>query len=630
MNCLVRQFIFSQVVLVFLGTKPMVISAAVGPISQDRIRQIVDILPKQPGGFGIPCSDRDVWNALAPRFVNQVNEASSELQTLIPLWDNDAYLEFTKSGNRARGENLLRSRQRLLTPLVLAECVEGRGRFVPRIVELLDSLSAQQSWTYPAHDPKLESFSGRRQFVELNSAQLAGGIAEALYLLGDRLPNSTRRSAMDALEYHIFSPMRQAYETGTGESWFSMQSNWIPVCLNGVTGAALAVIQNPRDRAFFVAGAENYYTNYFAGFPKDGYGVEGIGYWNYGMTAFSELRETLWQSTNGQLDLFQNPFVRQIALFGLQFQMQPDVVADFGDAPFTEQPSHQLIAYLERVFGFVDPITHTATDLNKLPPVGDLVFDVMASFPIRSQISPGVQGSEALESIALRTYYPLSKVLVCRPANSNQLAITIKAGGNTTHSHNDIGSFAIGKGHSQPLGDPGGPNFYTAETFSSQRLESPLLSSYGHPVPMIGGHLQLDATKVNASVMKTSFLPDVDSITFDITPAYDYPQLLHLERSMHYSRQGSGAIDITDKFDLISPTDVEEALTTHGTWQQIDSKTIEVKMKDQRLRVQIVAPYPIAIAAKDITAYGNSFTRIAVLVNMQFSGTITLHFTPAP
>jgi len=630
MNRIISRSILRLAVIAFLATQPMINLAAVGPISPERIVQIADMLPERPAGFGIPCSNREAWNPLAAQFAKQVSQASSDLERPIPPWDNDAYLEFTRSGDRTRGENLLRSRQGLLAPLVLAECVEGHGRFIPRIAELLDSLSAQQSWTYPAHDPKLDSFGGRRQFVELNSAQLANSIAETLYLLGDRLPNSTRTNAMRALEYHVFSPMRRAYETGAGESWFPMQSNWIPFCLNGVTSAALAVLQNPHDRALFVAGAEHYYTNYLAGFPKDGYAVEGIGYWDYGMTAFSELREIIWQSTKGGVDLFQNPFVRQIALFGLQFQMQPDVVADFGDAPFNERPSRPLIAYLENVFGPVDPLAQKATDLDKLPPVGDLVFDVMTSFPIRSQISPSVQERESLESMALRTYYPISKVLVCRPANSRQLAITIKAGGNTTHSHNDIGSFTIGQGHTQPLGDPGGPNFYTADTFSSRRLESPLLNSYGHPVPMIGGHLQLDATKVNASVMTTSFHSDIDSITFDITSAYDDPQLRRLERSMSYSRQGSGAIDIKDKFELSSPTDVEEALPTHGTWEQIDSKTIEFTMKDQRLRVDIDAPYPIAITAKNINAYDNSFTRVAIMVKMQSSGTITLHFTPVP
>lgn len=630
MKRMTRHTILRLAAITFLVTQPFINRAAVGPVSSERIRQIADMLPERAAGFGIPCSDRKTWNALASKFANQVRQASSDLQKPIPPWDNDAYLEFTKSGDRIRGENLLRSRQGLLAPLVLAECVEGRGRFVARIAELLDSLSAQQSWTYPAHDPKLDSFNGRRQFVELNSAQLANSIAETLYLLGDSLPNSTRKNAMGALEYHVFSPMRQAYETGTGESWFQMQSNWIPVCLNGVTGAALAVLQNPHDRAIFVAGAEHFYANYLAGFPKDGYAVEGIGYWNFGMTAFSELREIIWQSTNGRLDLFENPFVRQIALFGLKFQMKPDVVADFGDAPFGERPSYPLIAYLGDVFGPVDPLAQKVTDLDKLPSVGDLVFDVMTSFPIRSQISRGDQQGESLESMALRTYYPISKVLVCRPADPRQLAITIKAGGNTTHSHNDIGSFSIGQGYTQPLGDPGGPNFYTAETFSSQRLESPLLNSYGHPVPMIGGHLQLDATKVNASVTKTSFSPDVDSISFDLTSAYDDPQLQHLERSMRYSRQGSGAIDITDKFDFSAPTEVEEALTTHGAWEQIDSRTIQFTMKDQRLRVEIDAPSPIAIAVKNITAYGNSFTRVAVMVKMQSSGAVTLHFTPVP
>lgn len=587
------------------------------------------MLPPAPAGFGVPCSDRKIWDSLGSRFNYQIKRAEEVLLHPIPPWDNDAYLDFNKTGDRSRGDNMMTSRQHLLVPLVLAECSEGHGRFLPRIEEVLNALASQPSWTLASNDTNLDSFSGRRYFVELNSAILANMVAETLYLLGDRLSASTRSNAMKALEIHVFSPMRLAYETGAGENWLQARTNWNAVCLNGVTSAALAVLPERSDRALFVAAAEYYSTNYLLGFPKDGFAVEGIGYWNYGMTSFAGLREQLWQSTSGKLDLFQNPMARTVALFGLQFQMLPGVTADFGDAAFLEPPNPQLVAYLEDVFGIVDPFTHSiVTDLRELPPQNDLVKDVMTDFPIRSQINSGTPQNASSNLMGLRTYYPISKVLVSRPAPNGNFAVTIKAGGNANHSHNDIGSYAIGEGNTQPLGDPGGPRFYTAQTFSKQRLDSPLLNSYGHPVPVIGGQLQLDATKVNAPVLQTSFEPDEDSIKIDMTPAYDAPALLHLYRTMRHSRRGAGVVDIVDAFTLKEATDVEEALPTHGTWSKVDANTIEITMSGQRLRVQIDAPAPVTITSKEVNVYGNPFTRIAVSVRMQSSGTIAMHISP--
>ena len=83
--------------------------------------------------------------------------------------------------------------------------------------------------------------------------------------------------------------------------------------------------------------------------------------------------------------------------------------------------------------------------------------------------------------IGLRTDYGDAGVLLSRRRAGGDLAITIKAGGNGPHSHNDIGSYSIGLGTTQPVGDPGGPSFYTAETFSPKRLQSLLLNSYWAP-----------------------------------------------------------------------------------------------------------------------------------------------------
>src|SRR5579883_613392 len=116
---------------------------------------------------------------------------------------DDAYLNFKRTGDRIVGEKMMLARQDWLPTLVLAECAEGRGRFIARIAMVLDELASQKSWTLPAHDGNLDSFSGRHYFVELNSADLAHTISETLYLLGPQLPQATRAHVMAALEQRI-------------------------------------------------------------------------------------------------------------------------------------------------------------------------------------------------------------------------------------------------------------------------------------------------------------------------------------------------------------------------------------------------------------------------------------------
>lgn len=595
-------------------------------LSPQRISQIEEMLPASPAGFGRPCSDRSAWAPLAAQLAPQTQKAEALLTQPFPAWSDDAYLNFKRTGDRLVGEKMMHARQDWLPTLVLAECAEGRGRFVARIAMVLDELASQKSWTLPAHDGNLDSFSGRHYFVELNSADLAHTIAETLYLLGPQLPEATRRHVMDALEQRIFAPMRESFATGKGNGWLRYKMNWNAVCVDGVTGAALAVLSDRKGRALFAAAGEHYSQYYLEGFQDDGYGVEGMGYWNYGFSHFVKLRETLWQATQGKIDLFASAKAKKIALFGEQFPMFPDNVASFEDAHYMTGPGPGLMQYVERVFGLKATIQNTETGQIEATGLKTLTWVVMGLFPNHaSELRSAIPGGDV---VGLRTYYPESQVLVSRPNPGGRLAITIKGGGNTTHSHNDLGSFVIGLGSVQPVGDPGGPSYYTASTFSNHRLQSRLLNSYGHPVPVIDGHLQLDATKVTAQVVDTKFTDKQDTIIINATNAYDTPRLHQYLRTMRYSRQGAGSIEIEDSFDLTGPADIEESLPTHGNWRQIDSKTLEFTTGAERLRVVIDAPQALAFSADKVDDYGNPFTRVAARMHLEHSGSVKLVFIP--
>lgn len=635
-----------------IGAATLPVSAQNAAISPTRIEQIAATLSAKSAGFGSPCSDRAAWEPLAGKFRQQIEQAEILMTKSFPAWDDNAYLEFSRTGSRILGEKMMNARQDWLAPLVLAECAEGSGRFIPTIALVLDQLSTQKSWTWPAHDVKLESYSGRHYFVELNSASLAHAIAETLYLLGDQLPPATRIRAINALERRIFDPMRQTFATGKGNGWLESASagNWNAVCLDGVTGAALSVLPGRRERALFVAAAERYSGNYLNSFTDDGYAEEGISYWNYGFSHFAHLREEIWEATGGKIDLFRNPKARRAALFGIQFQMLPNNVADFGDAEFMEKPDPVLIRYIARTFDLHLPAYMLSPNLASYH--GSLPGVILANFPTHSEWKQPEQGADAIRPLlGLRTYYADPGVLVSRPAPGGQLAITIKADGNAGHSHNDIGSFVIGLGSTQPVGDPGGEVYYTAQTFTKDRYRSRLLNSFGHPVPVVGGKLQVQANTVHVKVLNTKFTEKQDSITIDMTNAYDAPELRHLERTMQYSRVGAGSVEIKDRFVLSGPTQIEESLPTHSIWKQVDSKTLEFStdiMEPRRtpkgnsgranrqtavsparyLRVTIDAPGGFHVIQNNIDDYGNPFTRVGLRIYLAKSGTITMRFVP--
>ena len=609
-----------------LGVK----SARAQDLSPARIQEIQPMLSPQPSGFGVPCSDRTAWSAKAADLKDAVSQAEQDIAASLAPFDPDAYLQFTKTGDRQPMERNLHSREGQLAPLVLAECAEYQGRFLPRIAEVLDSLAAMPSWTLSAHDPQLMNFHGTRYYVDLNAADMSDSMAEALYLLGDKIPTATRKHVTAEMEKHVFGPIRDSYLSGNvsadnhnGHWWLVADMNWNAVCLKGVTGAALAMLPDVHERALFVAGAEHFIQHYENGFAEDGYDTEGLGYWNYGFSHFIELRENLFRATGGKIDLLAGEKMQRVALFGLQFPMLPNNSAAYGDAGVMPRANAHLVATIGHIFELPSQPAQTPASGER----DTLTAAMLDLFPIAGDqlASPAAQ---ALSQPSLRTYYGDTGILVSRGAPGQDFAVTIKAGGNTTHSHNDIGSFVIGMGAVQPVGEPGGPKFYTGATFGAHRLDSKLLNSFGHPVPEIGGALQLDATKVKVSVTAHDFSDAEDRFTIDMTNAYDVPALKHVTRTLVHSRADAGSVEIADDFDLAQPTEIIESLPTHGTWKQIDAHTLVFSLNGEEVRAVVDAPVPVTFTETKVDEYANPFTRVEVHVPLAGSGKVTIRFTP--
>ena len=596
-------------------------------LSQARRTAIAQMLPEKPAGFGVPCTNRAAWKPAAEYFQSSIDRAATFIASPLPPWEDAAYLRYSRDGDRNEGQAMLGRHTGQLTPLVLAECTEWKGRFLHRITEQLDAISAEPSWTLAAHDPQLLNFHGTRNYVDLNAATLGHSVAEALYLLGDKIPAATRKRAMAALELHVFGPMRRAYagQEKTYIEWLTVKHNWNAVCHNGVTDAALTILPKRADRALFAAAAEKWAPNYLDSFSDSGYDNEGIGYWVYGFSNFDELREHLWYSTHGKIDLYNNPHARKAALFGFQFAMLPGVYADFGDAHFGYQPDKTFLAVIDRTFGlgvFPDDLAILRSDRPE-ERAGTLAASVYAAFPNKSQRHDADTSAAGLKGP--RVWYPENGILVDRSAPNGDLAITIKAGGNGNHSHNDVGSYSIGLKSTQIVGDPGGPSYYIADTFSPKRYTYRLLNSFGHPVPEVDGKLQLEATTVKPTVVSTNFTDQQDSIVMDITPAYDDPNLKKLLRTMQYSR-ASGSVDISDEFDLGSSADIVEPFPTHGAMKKIDDKTIQIDYQDAHIQIAIEAPGGFTLTEDKVDDMGNPFNRIGAKIHLASSGKVVMHF----
>lgn len=562
-------------------------SSSFKELSPERVAAIAGMLPDAPAGFGKPITDRDFWKApkTLARTQDAVSRATPLLDKEFPPWSDELYLDFSKTGRRPPAEAMIRARGAWLEPLVTAECIENQGRFLPAIQRTFEAYLSQPSWTLPAHDYGLDNFHRRQFTVDLRAAETAADLSQALWLLGNRIDAGLHTRMLAALEERVFSPIRMSLKTHKGHWWLGeksnpVQNNWNAVCLAGVVGAARTILSDREDRAAFIAAGEHYSQYFINGFTDDGYCEEGPGYWVYGFGDFVGLREVMVDATAGRVDLFDNPKTIQMALYGKRIGFPGGDVPPFADCRVTSRTHPQLIGYCDRVFGLTSAPKGSGPGLRGLSRMfaGETPAKRKASTPPADE--------------SLRSYFDKVGVLLCRPGNpsAGRLSAAIKAGGNGSHSHNDIGSFVISLDGQQPVGDPGGPHAYDNETFGPKRYEKNILNSFGHPVPVVDGRLQVDATTIKPKVLETLFHPERDRIAIDMAPAYQVPSLKSLTRTMTYSRKGMSQIGIDDHVVFNKPAAFEIGLTTRWKAVRTGETTLEFSDDEKTLLAEIATP----------------------------------------
>ena len=117
------------------------------------------------GGLGVPCSNR-LWKNKGYSAATKTTALSTKSKPQ-PAWNDTAYLDWVNFRLRT-GDAMMGGRLDPLKELVLVECVDYTGEFMPKIEEYLNGLATQRSWAYSAHDTDLSYYNGR-YFVELHS-----------------------------------------------------------------------------------------------------------------------------------------------------------------------------------------------------------------------------------------------------------------------------------------------------------------------------------------------------------------------------------------------------------------------------------------------------------------------------
>lgn len=585
-------------------------------ISSARVREIAAMLPEKPQGIGVTYKDRGYWDSMKndPKAKALLEEAAGIVKKPMPPFVDSLYLHLNATNVRLPGEKMMNARYDYVFKLVLAECLENKGRYMRVIENGIIALCNQKPWSIPAHDRSLQNYNGTDYYVDLVVATAGNSLAQCIYMLGDKLSMETRARVQCAFREKVFRPIRRCLEETKPFYWFTVTNNWNSVCLAGVTGAALTLLTDKEERAYFVAAAEKYHEYGMKGYADDGYCSEGVGYYNYGFRAYILLREEVCRATQGKIDFFRQPKFARIARYGKNIQMLNGVCPAYSDCRIGLSPDWFITNYCDNVLG-----TAPYYEKHNFPTGGNLSLNFIEMFPRQAwkmDLTDEIREALRAEADPLHSYYEQAGILIARPAANGtcRMAVSVKGGHNAeNHNHNDVGSYAVSLGKETLAGDQGGPFSYPGDYFNRDAAEKyKSKGSYGHPVPVINGVMQKTGRQAQGVVTDKQFTDTKDLFRIDYTSAYAVPELSQLVRTFTYDRSGAGSFTVDDKFTAQSPVRFETALTTAAAWKVVDARHIELTSGDEQMIVTIDASGPVEFTSEVIEVNAPAYTRIGI------------------
>ena len=544
----------------------------VPPQPQDAAR--VDVIRKMlrpEAGFPETRIDnREFWGKVAAtrKATGHLESARKIADSPTPVPDDARYAEYgVWSGPLSKCNHNLSS-------LALAECLENKGSFLPKIVECLEVLSTRRCWTGRYHDRNCLAFKGKIHIVELGSGMISQNMAVVLDVLRERLPSDVRARALMAMRRHCLDtylaiardPSVNTVARANKCGWLGGYGNWNAACNEYMVSAALHVLDDPTERAEAIELAERSTKSFLAGYTEEGLCLEGSSYWTYGFGQY--LRLALWtRRATGSFLSFVTPFAKKAYLSSYGNRYSDVGGPSYGDC------STGISLKTQHLGALVWP------EFDVIGSGGAGYLSVgLADFTLRCDEFRDPKSFLAKKqkpfAYPLRSWYPDEiGQLMCRPhaedAGKSSLYAAIHGGHNgRPHGHHDIGSYCIAVGGREVMGDPGNCR-YGLDTFGPKRFENPMRNSFGHPVPKVDGHLQSNGVMSRAKVAQAAFSDERDFVEYDMKGAYrEAANLTALTRSLEYWRT-EGRVVVTDKVTFNGKGRFETALTTFGKVEDI-------------------------------------------------------------
>ena len=506
---------------------------------------IANLLPQAGDSFwrdSIPAEMRQ-------SYISYGEQYADKSWTVLP-WT--VFAENKITGNRVNYEGICFEKRRQLAALVMAEIMEGKGRFIHQIIDGIGSFCEETWWGIPAHYSKPIPLT-ELQEVDLFNAETAGLIAWTRYMLEKQLDafSSALCQRIDGeIERRILQP---AVERDYW--WKTAGMNWNPWICSNWLACVLICEKDEARKAEAIRQIRQATQAFIDAYPEDGGCDEGPGYWDRAAASMFEIMRLLDFEPTGVRSqetgvMRQESKVRRMAAYAYKTYIGNDYCVCFADAHENKAVQQVNIVYPFGLWLNDQTMREFGAWLGQRKQVltnPAALFDKSGNFPTLGRELFFLRhirefmAEQPREPLLKDVWLPDLQIMTARRGN---LYVAMKGGHNgESHNHNDVGSFIVYRNNEPLFIDPA-VGEYTAKTFGKDRYDIWTMQSQYHNLPQINGTDQKDGKTFAAKVVSHKN----GQLTLDIAGAYPAEaDVKSWKRTVTATKSG---ITVTEDFEL--------------------------------------------------------------------------------
>lgn len=466
-------------------------------------------------------------------------------------------LEFVRNGNRTDYERLSFEKRNQLWDLVMAESVDGKGRFTDQIVNGIWSICEESFWGISAHVGAQKAGAGlpdvEDPIVDLFAAETAAVMAWTDYFVGpqlERVSKLVRPRIRYEITRRIFAPMETArYGWMGGGKPDAKLNNWAPWIASNYLAAALLIEKDDTKRAGDLDRTIKIVDQYLNGLGVDGGCDEGPSYWGAAGGCVYDVLNLLSDGTAGRLNAYHDPFIQKMGSYIYKTHIAGRYFINVADAHPTLTPDGLMLYRFGRDM-----------DDKAMMSFGSWCYQALRGEGLGIEQFHRTRGLYNLTAINATASYPAKEAnvadmwysdvqLMSSRSSDNGLFVASHGGNNgESHNHNDVGDFVV-YANGYPVIIDVGSGTYTARTFGRDRYKLWFNTSAYHNLPVVNGKEQGTGGIYAAADVKYAQSKNITTLSMDIAKAYPAGAgIKSWVRTVKMDK--TKGIEVTDKYEM--------------------------------------------------------------------------------